>query len=154
MTRSTKTRDPKTRDPKTREEPADLRAVPTRDKVLMAEAWLAVLDGLETTMSEAGGRVEADPNDAGGRSRAARVLDEVRAIHDQAVDMMTSLGYRRHDETGVPFDPNLHEVVRVDPDTEERAGIVLEVLRPGYGDGEEQLRPASVVVAGGSGNRS
>jgi molecular chaperone GrpE len=132
----------------------DLKAVPTRDKVLMAEAWLAVLDGLETTMYEAGGRLEADPNDAGGRYRTARVLDEVRAIHEQAVDMMTSLGYRRHDEAGVPFDPNLHEVVRVEPDTEETAGIVLEVLRPGYGDGEELLRPAAVVVAGGSGDRA
>jgi molecular chaperone GrpE len=128
----------------------DLKAVPTRDKVLMAEAWLAVLDGLETTMYEASGRLEADPNDAGGRYRTARVLDEVRTIHEQAVGMMISLGYRRHDETGVPFDPNLHEVVRVEPDTDEAPGIVLEVLRPGYGDGEERLRPATVVVAGGS----
>jgi molecular chaperone GrpE len=126
----------------------DLKAVPTRDKVLMAEAWLAVLDGLETTMYEASGRLEADPNDAGGRYRTARVLDEVRTIHEQAVGMMISLGYRRHDETGVPFDPNLHEVVRVEPDTDEAPGIVLEVLRPGYGDGEERLRPATVVVAG------
>jgi molecular chaperone GrpE len=125
--------------------------VPTRDKVLMAEAWLAVLDGLEGTLYEAGGRVEVEPNDAGGRYRRGRVLDGVRAVHDQAVDMMTSLGYRRHAETGVPYDPHLHEVVRVDADTGEPPGIVIEVLRPGYGDGEEQLRPAYVVVAGGSG---
>ena len=125
--------------------------VPTRDKVLMAEAWLAVLDGLESTMYEAGGRVDVEPNDAGGRYRRGRVLDGVRAVHDQAVDMMTSLGYRRHAETGVPFDPQLHEVVRVDPDTGQADGIVVEVLRPGYGEGEEQLRPASVVVAGGDG---
>jgi molecular chaperone GrpE len=138
----------------TAEPVADLKAVPTRDKVLMAEAWLAVLDGLESTMHEAGGRVEAAPNDAGGRYRTARVLDGVRTIHEQAVDMMASLGYRRHDETGVPFDPNLHQVVRVEPDTEAPAGIVVEVLRPGYGDGQEQLRPAAVVVAGGSADRS
>ena len=125
--------------------------VPTRDKLLMAEAWLAVLDGLESTLYEAGGRVEVEPNDAGGRYRRGRVLDGVRAVHDQAVDMMTSLGYRRHAETGVPFDPQLHEVVRVDPDTGEPAGIVIEVLRPGYGEGDERLRPASVVVAGGDG---
>ena len=126
--------------------------VPTRDKMLMAEAWLAVLDGLESTLYEAGGQVEMEPNDAGGRYRRARVLDGVRAVHDQAVDMMTSLGYRRHAETGVPFDPQLHEVVRVAPDTDEAAGIVVEVLRPGYGEGDEQLRPAYVVVAGGNGN--
>jgi molecular chaperone GrpE len=114
----------------------------------MAEAWLAVLDGLESTLYEAGGRVEMEPNDSGGRYRNGRVLDKVRAVHDQAVDMMTSLGYRRHAETGVPFDPQLHEVVRVDPDTGEPPGIVVEVLRPGYGEGDERLRAAAVVVAG------
>jgi molecular chaperone GrpE len=31
------------------------------------------------------------------------------------------------------------------------AGTVAEVLRPGYGDGTRQLRPAGVVVAGGLG---
>jgi molecular chaperone GrpE len=93
--------------------------------------------------------LEADPNDAGGRYRTARVLDGVRVIHEQALDMMTSLGYRRHDETGIPFDPGLHEVVRVEPYAEEAPGIVVEVIRPGYGDGEELLRPAAVVVAGG-----
>jgi molecular chaperone GrpE len=125
-------------------------AVPTRDKVLMAQAWLTVLDGLEGTLGEAGGRLEADPSDAGGRYRSARVLDGVRVIHEQALDMMTALGYRRHDETGIPFDPGLHEVVRVEPDAQAAAGIVVEVLRPGYGDGERQLRPAAVVVAGGN----
>jgi len=81
----------------------------------------------------------------------ARVLDGVRAIHDQALDMIASLGFRRHDETGIPFDPGLHEVVRVEPYAEEPAGIVVEVVRPGYGEGDGQLRPAAVVVAGGHG---
>lgn len=129
--------------------PQPPHAVPTPDKVLMAQAWLAVLDGLEGTLDDAGGRLEADPNDAGGRYRTARVLDGVRAIHDQALDMIASLGFRRHDETGIPFDPGLHEVVRVEPYAEEPAGIVVEVVRPGYGEGDGQLRPAAVVVAGG-----
>ncbi len=125
--------------------------LPTRNKVLMAEAWLAVLDGLDSMLYEAGGQLEVEPNDSGGRYRNGRVLDGVRAVHDQAVDMMNSLGYRRHAETGVPFDPQLHDVVRVDRDTGELPGIVVEVLRPGYGEGEERLRPASVAVAGGDG---
>jgi molecular chaperone GrpE len=133
--------------------PQPPHAVPTPDKVLMAQAWLEVLDGLEGTLDDASGRLEADPNDAGGRYRTARVIDGVRTIHDQVLDMMSSFGYRRHDETGIPFDPGLHEVVRVEPYAEEAAGIVVEVVRPGYGDGEEQLRPAAVVVAGGH-NRS
>ena len=125
-----------------------------RDRDLMAQAWLEVLDGLEYTISESGGREDAEPSDVGGRYRNARVLDGVRIMHEQVVDMMTSMGYRRHDEVGVPFDPKLHEVVRVDPSAEAPAGIVVEVVRPGYGDGQEQLRPASVVVAGDGGVHS
>lgn len=122
----------------------------TREKVLMADAWLAVLDDLEATMREAGAMLAVDPHDAGGRYRSAAVLDGMRAVHDQAVDMITSLGFRRHDETGVPYDPALHEVIRLDPISDAAPGIVVEVLRPGYGEGEELLRPAAVVVSAGS----
>src|SRR5215469_9492321 len=121
----------------------------TREKVLMADAWLAVLDDMEDALREAGTMTAADPHDAGGRYRSAAVLDNMRAVHDQAVDMIVSLGFRRHDETGVPFDPALHEVVRMDPISDAAPGIVVEVLRPGYGEGEELLRPAAVVVAAG-----
>jgi molecular chaperone GrpE len=126
------------------------RRQPPRDKARMAEAWLAVLDGLEISMYEAGGRFDLDPADVGGQYRAGRVMDGVQAVHDQAVRMLDALGYARHDETGVPFDPDRHRVVRVEPDSGAPAGTVVEVLRPGYGDGDEQLRPAAVVVAGGS----
>ena len=104
--------------------PQPPHAVPTPDKVLMAQAWLAVLDGLEGTLDDAGGRLEADPNDAGGRYRTARVLDGVRAIHDQALDMIASLGFRRHDETGIPFDPVVVERRPGDP-----AGVAANVDR-------------------------
>ena len=48
--------------------------------------------------------------------------------------------------TRATFDPARHEAVaRTDPDAPP--GTVVRVLRPGYGDGEQQLRPAAVVVA-------
>ncbi|MGV9574595.1 nucleotide exchange factor GrpE, partial [Streptomyces nigra] len=56
-------------------------------------------------------------------------------------------GEDRHAETGVPFDPARHEVVGVVQDPDAPPGTVVEVLRPGYGDGERQLRPAAVTVA-------
>ena len=79
------------------------------------------------------------------------VIDGIRAVRDQAVAVLDSLGYRRHDETGVPFDPQLHEAVSVVPDADTPAGHVLQVLRAGYGAGSRQLRPAAVIVAGGPG---
>jgi molecular chaperone GrpE len=47
----------------------------------------------------------------------------------------------------VPFDPQRHEAALVRPQPEVPPGTVLDVLRPGYGDGTHQLRPAAVVVA-------
>ncbi|HEY4022889.1 MAG TPA: nucleotide exchange factor GrpE [Pseudonocardiaceae bacterium] len=47
----------------------------------------------------------------------------------------------------MPFDPNRHEVVAVVDDPGTDPGTVLEVLRPGYGDAQRQLRPASVAVS-------
>jgi molecular chaperone GrpE len=75
-------------------------------------------------------------------------VEGVRAIRDQAVGVLSALGYPRHDEVGVPFDPVTHEAVSVECHDDQPPGVVLRVLRPGYGDGDRQLRPASVVVSG------
>ena len=74
-------------------------------------------------------------------------MDGIRAVRDQAVEVLARLGFPRHDETGVPFDPFRHEAVGVVPDAQAAAGEVARVVRPGYGDGERQLRPAAVLVA-------
>ena len=56
------------------------------------------------------------------------------------------LGFTRHEETGVPFDPARHEAVNVVEDDGSGPGMVTRVLRPGYGDDGNQLRPAAVTV--------
>ncbi|MFI8339045.1 nucleotide exchange factor GrpE [Streptomyces sp. NPDC085639] len=99
-----------------------------------AAAFLPVLDNLELALTHAG----ADPG---------AIVEGIRAVRDQAVNVLELLGYPRHAETGVPFDPARHEVVGVVQDPDAPPGTVVEVLRPGYGDGERQLRPASVTVA-------
>lgn len=98
-------------------------------------AWLPVVDNLELAIEHAGDR--KDPLVAG-----------IAAVRDQAVALLQSLGFPRHDETGVPFDPTRHEVVGVIDDAEAEPGTVVTVLRPGYGDPpERQLRPAAVLVS-------
>lgn len=99
-----------------------------------AAAFLPVLDNLELALTHAG----ADPN---------AIVEGVRAVRDQAVNVLELLGYPRHAESGVAFDPARHEVVGVVQDPDASPGTVVEVLRPGYGDGERQLRPAAVTVA-------
>lgn len=99
-----------------------------------AAAFLPVLDNLELALSHA----DAD---------SGAVVEGVRAVRDQAVGVLELLGYPRHAETGVAFDPAHHEVVSVVDDPDIEPGTVVQVLRPGYGDGDRQLRPATVTVA-------
>ncbi|MCV7423092.1 nucleotide exchange factor GrpE [Mycobacterium yunnanensis] len=95
-------------------------------------AWLPVVDNLERAISHAGDRSDA-------------VLDGLRGILDEAVGVLERFGYPRDTRTGVPFDPERHEVVGVVDRSDVEPGTVVDVLRPGYGDG--QLRPTAVVVS-------
>lgn len=99
-----------------------------------AAAFLPVLDNLELALTHA----DAEPG---------AVVEGVRAVRDQAVNVLERLGYPRRAETGVAFDPARHEVVGVVQAPEADPGTVVDVVRPGYGDGEQQLRPAAVTVA-------
>jgi molecular chaperone GrpE len=103
------------------------------ERARVATEWLPVVDNLERALEHAGA---GDP-----------VVDGVRAVRDQAVGVLARLGFPRHAETGVPFDPYRHEAVGVVGNTDAAPGEVAEVVRPGYGDGPALLRPAAVLVA-------
>lgn len=106
-------------------------------------AWLPVLDGLEGVLDQ-----QADNEPA--------ALISVRAVRDQAVALLASLGFPRDDQTGVPFDPQRHEAAELIDDPAFPPGTVVRVLRPGYGmPPGRRLRPAVVVLnrdATGSGS--
>lgn len=113
----------------------DLERVREEERKRVAAAWLPILDNLELALTHA----EADPHS---------VIEGVRAVRDQAVDLLAGMGYPRDEDVGVPFDPDRHEVVSVvDDDPEAPPGTVVRVLRPGYGDNNRQLRPGAVAVA-------
>ncbi|MEU8251932.1 nucleotide exchange factor GrpE [Nonomuraea sp. NPDC048916] len=103
----------------------------------VAAEWLPVLDNLELALSHA----------AGGDDDPGGLVDGIRAVRDQAVAVLSRLGYARHDETGVPFDPACHEAMATIARPDVAPGTVVQVVRPGYGDDQRQLRPAVVVVA-------
>lgn len=111
--------------------------------------WLAVVDNLDRALESADAQDMTGPEGRTGAAPADRALvDGVRAVRDQAVSVLAGLGYHRHAEVRVPFDPYLHEAVGMSYDEDAEPGTVVRVLRPGYGEGERQLRPAGVVVAG------
>jgi molecular chaperone GrpE len=102
----------------------------------VAAAFLPVLDNLDLALQHA----QADPG---------AIVDGVRAVREQAAAILAGLGYPRQDDSGVPFDPARHEVVGVvAPGDDRPPGYVTDVVRPGYGSPEQQLRPAAVTVTG------
>jgi molecular chaperone GrpE len=60
---------------------------------------------------------------------------------------LESAGVTRIDQTGVPFDPNVHEAVTTQPAPKpELDHTVGQVVQPGYKMRDTLLRPARVVV--------
>jgi molecular chaperone GrpE len=112
----------------------EIGAARANERAAVAAQFLPVLDNLELALAHA----DADP---------ATILQGLRAVRDQAVAVLDRLGYGRREQAGVPFDPAAHEVVTVVEDPDAAPGTVVRVLRPGYGDTENQLRPAAVAVA-------
>lgn len=107
------------------------------ERARVAAAWLPIVDNLELALTHA----DADPT---------TIIAGIEAVRDQAVQILERLGFERRDEAGEvgePFDPARHEAISSRADAAAKPGTVLHVVRPGYGDGERQIRPASVVVA-------
>jgi molecular chaperone GrpE len=105
------------------------------DRAQIASEWLPVLDNLDLAVEHSGAGPES-------------IIEGVRVVREQALAVLSRLGFpRRHDEEGTDFDPARHEAVAGVPMPDAKPGTVLRVVRPGYGDDERQLRPASVVVA-------
>jgi molecular chaperone GrpE len=99
-----------------------VRRAEAETRAAVARQWLPVVDNLDRALAHSA----ADP---------AAIIDGIEAVRAQALDVLTRLGFPLRDDRGTRFDPAAGE------------GTVVEVIRPGYGDGDHQLRPAQVVVA-------
>jgi molecular chaperone GrpE len=73
----------------------------------------------------------------------------VSLIYKQLADVLQHHGVRVIDETGVHFDPNIHEGVVTEEDPSVPSHTVIAVLQKGYFLHDRLLRPALVKVAVG-----
>ncbi|MDT4933843.1 MAG: molecular chaperone GrpE [Pseudonocardiales bacterium] len=115
----------------------EMERVRANERAMVASQLLPVLDNLELALTHA----EADPE---------TIVAGVQAVRDQAMAVLAGLGYPRQQDAehlGAPFDPARHEVVTVVDEPDAEPGTVVRVLRPGYGEGDAQLRPVAVAVA-------
>ena len=69
------------------------------ERARAAREWLPVLDNLDLALAHA--KPVPDP-----------VIDGVRAVRDQALDVLARLGFPRREDRGSSFDPQRHEAVR------------------------------------------
>lgn len=79
-------------------------------------------------------------------SSQTRSLQVCEAFSNKRCRSSSSSAIRAMRRQGA-FDPERHEVVGVVEQPDSAPGTVVEVLRPGYGEGSRQLRPAAVVVS-------
>jgi molecular chaperone GrpE len=113
---------------------AQIRRAEEETRAAVARQWLPVIDSLDLALAHA----TADP---------ATIVGGVEAVREQALGVLARLGFPRRDDRGARFDPTRHEAVATRPEPGTEADMVAEVVRPGYGEGDHQLRPAQVVVA-------
>lgn len=100
-------------------------------------SFLEVLDNLDRALDAATDRAD-DP-----------FVHGVAIVRQQFLATLESLGVRRLDPIGQPFDHALHEAVTtIAAPAGTAAGTIVRVIRPGYTIGDEVLRPAQVAVAG------
>ncbi|GGM72775.1 nucleotide exchange factor GrpE [Dactylosporangium sucinum] len=111
----------------------DTAALLQSERLAVSAAWLPVLDHLDLALRHA----DADPQS---------IVAGVQQVREQAVRILSQLGFEPIDTPGVPFDPQRHEAAEAVRDTSAEPGTVVRVLRPGFAGGDRLLRPAVVVV--------
>lgn len=76
-------------------------------------------------------------------------LDGVQLIANKFEDVLEKHNVKRIDETGVPFNVDLHDaMLRQKPEDDSiESGTVLQVLENGYRIGDKTLRHAKVIVS-------
>lgn len=97
---------------------------------------LPILDDFERAMANV-------PEDA----QAQQWLDGIALIQRKFVKLLEDHQITAVDPVGEPFDPNMHQAIGWDDDTDMESGHVTTTLQKGYVSGERVLRPAVVKVA-------
>lgn len=107
-------------------------------KVNAVEQFLPINDDLQRTR-EAAEQEESEDD----------ILDGVIMIAEKFEETLREMGVEKINETGVPFDVNLHDAMfRQKPeDNSIDSDIVLQIVENGYKLGDKTIRHAKVIVS-------
>src|ERR1700758_3868696 len=82
-------------------------------------------------------------------SSVKALIDGIELTERELLKALEKNGVRQFTPRGEKFDPNLHQAMFEIPDATLPAGIVVQVVQPGYMIGDRVLRPALVGVSKG-----
>lgn len=99
---------------------------------------LPVLDNLKKAL-------EQKPE--GAEDEAGKWAEGIGHIRSQFVSVLERAGVTAIDETGVAFDPEVHDAMMREAKKGARPGTVLKVAEPGYKVHDRVIRAAKVIVA-------
>lgn len=100
---------------------------------------IPVLDNLERAISHADGAPADQGNDA--------MVDGVRMVAKQLMDVLAKFGVTQVESVGKPFDPNKQQAMMQVETTDYEPGTVVEEFQKGYFLNDRIIRPAMVTVA-------
>jgi molecular chaperone GrpE len=102
------------------------------------EVFLPVFDDLLRTL---------DAMEEGGAHSS--YIDGIKLVAAKFEDVLKRFNVEKIDESGVPFDVNLHDaLMRQKPEDDSiESGTVLQVFENGYRIGDKTLRHAKVIVS-------
>jgi len=101
-----------------------------------ANALLPILDSMEKA-------VEA----AEACEGASSIAEGVSMTEKMMLDVVKKFGIMQINPVGEAFDPNKHEAIAMQPDTEVQDNHVITVFQKGYELNERIVRPARVLVS-------
>jgi len=106
-------------------------------KEKMAEKLLPALDSFDMAL---GNKEHLESLDKEWRTG-------IVSIHSQLIKGLENSGIEKIDESGIAFDPNIHQSINAIETTEESKDHTVEkVLQIGYKIGDRVIRPAKVTI--------
>jgi molecular chaperone GrpE len=104
----------------------------------LLERLVAIVDNFELGLSAARDHGENSP-----------IYSGMTLVLKQLNDFLVENGLQSIEAVGEKFDPNLHEAIAHEPNSDAPEGTVIRQVRRGYRFKDRLLRPATVVVSAG-----
>lgn len=130
---------------------ADAENTRRRAEKQIAEARAYAIDrfaGDLLPIADTLGRALAAAPQDGADEAVRNLIAGLELTERTMIDAFARHGLRRVGVKGETFNPNLHQAVAQAP-SDQPAGVVLEVMQPGYVLGDRTLRAAMVLVSAG-----